>query len=227
MKKAVISLGGSLIIPESVDFKFLNKFRTTLKKHYSHCKFIVVCGGGTIARRYIDALKKEHRSKNELSLVGIRTTRMNALFMTQFFGKEANSTLPKNIKEVKNMLEKNKVVLCGALRYSPNATSDTTAAKIAHEIGTDFINITNIDGLYSKNPKKNKDAVFIKRESWEKFHSRAIKIKHRPGQHFVLDQTAAIIIKKYRIKTYIIGKNLKNLDAILHNKKFKGTLIAG
>ena len=44
---------------------------------------------------------------------------------------------------------------------------------------------------------------------------------------FVLDAEAAGIIMKHKIKTYIIGSNMKNLDNFLNNKKFRGTRIEG
>ena len=53
----------------------------------------------------------------------------------------------------------------------------------------------------------------------------ATKKQFKPGQHFVLDQKAAGIIMKNKIKTYILGKNMKNLDLLLSGKKFKGTII--
>ena len=66
MKKKVIvlSLGGSLIVPEKSNFKFLDNFVKTLRKNYHKYKFVVVCGGGSIARKYIQALRKEGKSKN-------------------------------------------------------------------------------------------------------------------------------------------------------------------
>jgi len=226
MKKiTVISLGGSLIIPKKINFRFLHKFKQTLRSFYKTHRFIVVCGGGIIARKYISVLKKEGKSKKSLSKAGIRATRMNARFMMQFFGKESNNTLPKNMKEIKDNLQKNNVIFCGALRYSINSTSDTTAAKLAHYLKTPFINITNVKGLYTSNPRTNKKAKFIPYISWKNFEERALKIKHKPGQHFILDQQAAILIKKYKIKTYIIGPDLNNLNKILLNKKFTGTLI--
>ncbi len=48
----------------------------------------------------------------------------------------------------------------------------------------------------------------------------------KPGQHFVLDQTAARIILKSKIATYILGKDLTQLDNLLNHKKFKGTVIS-
>lgn len=227
MHTVVISLGGSLIVPDKIDFNFLIKFKKTIEKLYKTHKFAIVCGGGTIARKYISALREEGKSQKELSLAGIRATRMNAQFMMQFFGKNANETLPLNMEEVKERLEKNNVVFCGALRYADKSTSDTTAAKLAHFLKTDFINMTNVKGLYTKNPIVHKDAKFIPKQSWKEFEKRAKAIKYSSGQHFVLDQEASTIIKENKIKTYIIGKELKNLTNILKNKPFTGTLIYG
>lgn len=162
-----------------------------------------------------------------MALAGIRATRMNALFIMQFFGKKANGSLPISMLEVKNKINKNNVVVCGALRYSPNSTSDGTAAHLANYLKTEFINMTNVSGLFTDDPKKNKNAKLIPKISWKEFESLASKIKHEPGQHFVLDQQAAAIIKKHKIKTYIIGPKLKNLCNIIKNKSFHGTLIYG
>ncbi len=227
MKKAiVISLGGSLIVPEKMNYLFLNQFKKTLQENYAKYRFVVVCGGGSIARKYISALKKQNKSKRELANAGIRATRMNASFIMQLFGKEANDTLPKTMKEVKNNLSKNNVVICGALRFAKNSTSDSTAAKLAHYLNSEFINMTNVRGLYDKNPKEYKNAKFIPKISWEDFESMALKLKFKAGQNFVLDQNAATIIKKHKIPAYIIGSN-QSLDKILNNKKFTGTLIKG
>lgn len=225
----VLSLGGSLIIPKKVDHAFLENFKRIVRKNYRKHKFVIICGGGAIARKYISILKKQGKSKRDQSLAGIRATKMNALFMTQFFEKEAhaNQTLPKSMKEVKKHLAKNKIVFLGALQYNTNETSDGTAAKLANYLKTDFINMTNIKGLYTSNPKTNKKAKFIPKISWKDFEKRALKIKYKPGQHFILDQNAATLIRKHKIKTYIIGKNLSNLDSILNNKKFTGTTIEG
>lgn len=226
MKTIVISLGGSLIVPDKINYTFLHKFKTTLRKFYKTHRFVVVCGGGEIARKYVSTLSKEHKSNYDVSQAGIRATRMNALFMTQLFGKESNSQLPRNMKEVKEELKKNKVVFCGALRFVSNSTSDGTAAKLAHFLKTDFINMTNIKGLYTANPKTNKNTKFIPYENWKDFEKRALKIPYHSGQHFVLDQKASTIIRKHRITTYIIGDKLINLENILKNKKFTGTTIS-
>jgi len=200
-----------------------------LKKQYNKWKFVIVCGGGSIARKYIEVLKHENKAnEKELSLAGIRVTRLNALILMELFGKrEANDILPMTMKSVKNNLHKNKVVICGALRYAEKSTSDGTAAKLAHFLGSEFINMTNVRGLFTANPFTNKSAKFIPWESWKKFDERANNMKYHSGQHFVLDQKAATMIHKDKIKTYIIGQDVRNIDKILKGKKFTGTLICG
>jgi len=226
-KEVVISLGGSLIVPDEIDTDFLLKFKKVLDKHKRNWKFVIVCGGGSVARKYIKSLREIGRSDFLQSMAGISVTRLNARFMTYFFGKDANKGIPHNIKQVQGMLRKNDIIFCGALRYAPNQTSDSTAATIANHLRSQFINMTNVPGLYDKNPKEYKDAKFIPRISWQAFNKRANAIKYKPGQHFVLDQHAAEIIMNNKIKTYILGQNLKNLDNLLSKKKFVGTTIEG
>jgi uridylate kinase len=227
MKKEVVvlSVGGSLIIPEKIDIPFLHKLKATLSKHKSK-KFVLVAGGGVIARKYITALKTENKPQRQLAEAGIRATRMNAHFLMQLFGKQAaNDTLPTNMKQVLSALRKNQIVICGALRFTEKATSDTTAAKLAALLKSDFINMTNVKGLFTDNPKTNPKAKFIPSVTWKDFDKLANKTKHQPGQHFVLDQSAATLIKRNKTTTYIINQSLTNLSNLLKGKSFIGTTI--
>ena len=224
-KVIVLSLGGSLIIPDDVEISFLEKFKKTIKANSGKYKFVIVCGGGSVARKYISALRKIGASEKLQSMAGISATRMNARFMTYIFGKDANEGMPHDMKQVKNLLLKNDVVFCGTLRYEEKQTSDSTSAKLAHYFKTDFINMTNVKGLHGKNPLEHKDAKFIPEISWKNFDKMANKSVFKPGQHFVLDQTASKIILENKITTYIFGKNIEELDKLLKGKKFKGTII--
>lgn len=229
MKKEVIviSLGGSLIIPDKIDLNFLTKFKKVIKKNSNKHKFIINCGGGSIARKYISALRHSGANKKMQSLSGISATRMNARFMSYFFGKNPDKGIPHKTRQVKKALKKQDVVFCGALKYEPEQTSDSTSAELAKKFKAKFINLTNVKGLYTADPKKNKKAKFISEISYKDFDKMANKNKYQPGQHFVLDQTASKIIMQNKIPTFIIGNNLKQLDNLLNNKKFKGTKIQG
>jgi len=226
-KVIVLSLGGSLIIPDNVNIQFIKKFKRIILKNIKKYKFIVVCGGGSIARKYISALRNSKINEKLQSFSGISATRMNARFMNHFFEKDPGKGIPHTTKELKNYIKKQDIIFCGALEYKPKQTSDSTAAEIARKFKTIFINLTNVEGLHDKNPKKFKNAKFIPKISWKDFDKMANKTKFQPGQHFVLDQTASKTILKYKITTYIIGNHPKQLDNLLNNRKFKGTIIQG
>jgi predicted uridylate kinase len=229
MKKVVvISLGGSQIIKDNqINLKFLIEFKKILVNNSKNFKFVVVCGGGSVARMYISGLREIKASDKLQSFAGISVTRTNARFMSYFFGFDPEKGIPQKMREVKKYLKKQDIVFCGALDYKPNQTSDSTSAQIAKKFKSNFINVTNVVGLHDKNPKQYKNTKFIKEISWIDFYKMANKIKFSPGQHFVLDQSAAKIILDEKIKTYIVGNDLKNLDNILKNKEFKGTIIFG
>jgi len=229
MKKPVIvlSLGGSLIIPDKVDAVFLKKFKKFILQNTKNYKFVIVCGGGSLARKYIAALQQEGASLHIQGLAGIASTRTNARFMSYFFNRDSESGIPHHVKDIKRLLQRQDIVFCGALTYKTSATTDAQAAEIAASFKAPFINLTNVAGLYDKNPVKYKDAKFIARIGWKEFHKMATKEKFKPGQHFVIDQLAAGMILKKRIKTYVLGQDLNQLGNVLAGRSFRGTLISG
>jgi len=226
-KVIVLSLGGSLIIPNDVNVKYLKEFKKTILKNARKYKFVVVCGGGSIARKYISALREVKINEELQSLSGISATRMNARFMNYFFKINPKKGIPHTMRVLTKYVREQNVIFCGALEYKPKQTSDSTAAGIAKYFRSEFINLTNVSGLYDKNPKKYKNAKFISKISWKDFDKMANESKFKPGQHFVLDQTASKIIMENKIVTYIIGEDLKQLDNLLNRRNFKGTKISG
>ena len=225
MDTIVMSVGGSIFNPDEFNYDFIKNFKKVLSELSKSKKIVVVCGGGKTARNYITPLKMAGVQDKNCELIGIGITRMNARLFINFFGEIASQHVPASMKEVKNLLTKSNIVFTGGLRFVPDSTSDGTAAGLANYFKTDFINITNVKGLYTKDPNKFKDAKFISKISFNDFNEIASKIKYQPGQHFVLDQNAAKIIKQHKIKTYIIGPDLENFKNLVKGKKFTGTLI--
>ncbi len=223
MKTYVISVGGSAIVPDKIDINFLKKLRKTVDKLNKKVKLVIVCGGGKTAREYIKAAKDLGISDSLACLVGIRTTKLNATLVS--LAIHGNIDMPDSIDEVKEDLKKKNVVVVGALGFQPNMTSDGDAAQIAAAVKAEmFINLTDVSGLYTKNPKQYRDAKFIPQISFDDFWTIASKIKFKAGQHFVLDQAGAKEIRKHKIKTIIL-KGLDNLERAILGKKFKGTTI--
>jgi uridylate kinase len=228
MKKEVlvISLGGSQIIPRKINHSYLKKFKRVvfeLKKKY---KIVVVCGGGSLAREYIKAISLEKGNSVFQSFAGINATRANARFVSYFFGYDPSYGIPKKKRILKKYLKEREIVFCGALDYKPNQTSDSTAADLAKDFNSIFINLSNVLGLYDKNPLKYKNAKFIPKISWRDFDNMTQKIKFKPGQNFVLDQTASKIILENKIPTYLL-KEPEEILKVISGKKYKGSIIEG
>jgi len=221
----VISLGGSLIIPKEIDISYLKKFSELIYQLRKNYKIVIVTGGGITARTYINGLRKIKLEEPYTSLVGIETTKVNAALVAGFL--KHFHLIPNSLTEVKKVLDKEGLVICGALGFQPDMTSDGDAAQIANYLHTEyFINLTNVNGLYTKNPLVFSTAKFIPEISFEAFNKRVSKMKFKPGQHFVLDQSAARLIYKHKLKTAIInGKKLQEIKKFLEHKKFIGTII--
>ena len=226
MKKVVISLGGSLIIPDKIDYGFLKRFKETIRRISKNNKIVIVTGGGKISREYMRVLEKEGLNEGAVGWGGVMIVRANGYLVKTFLGIKGD--MPRNINDVKRTLRKsNLVVAVGTFGFIKRGTTDGEAALIAKEIKADyFVNMTNVSGLHDKNPLKYKDARFIRKISFKDFMKIVNKIKYKPGQHFVLDQAAAGVISRYGIKTYIIGRNLKNLENLMKGKRFRGSEIS-
>tara|TARA_Y100000310_G_scaffold203871_1_gene204129 strand:- start:6092 stop:6766 length:675 start_codon:yes stop_codon:yes gene_type:complete len=223
MKKVVISLGGSVIVPNKVDFSYLRDFKTVIKEFSKGNKVVIVTGGGKTARNYLLPLQKARMPKRVASLVGIASTRLNARLVAGMFGVAEN--VPETLKDVKKMLKRRNLVVCGALGDREGMTSDGNAAEVAADIKADFfLNITNVKGLYDDDPKK-KSAKLIREIGYEDFLKIIKRISYKAGQHFVLDQAAARIIKRKKVKVFIVGKGLRNIEKCLYGEKFLGTVI--
>ncbi len=230
MKKViVISLGGSLIVPDDIDINLLKQFKKTILKNTKEYKFIIVCGGGSTARKYISALGEFNLPQKTRNLIGMQSTRLNAQLVASLFNPEPSEITAKEEEtgKIKGILKRHDYVFIEGGKYQPQSTSDSGSALLSRYFKTDFINLTNVTGLYDKNPKEHKDARFFPEISWQGLHKMATRNKFTPGQHFVIDQTASKIILDNKITTYILGKNLKNLDNLLNGKKFTGTIVQG
>ncbi len=214
----VISLGGSLIVPNKMDINFLKRFKALIKK-YSKKDFIIVCGGGRLAR---DLQKKAKKLKSitnkDLDWLGIYATRINALNLKKIFNLKEKIII--NPKEKISFKENIRI----AAGWKPGFSTDYDAVLSAKNINAKtVINMTNVDYVYNKNPKL-KGAKPIKKTTWKELR-KIVGNQWKPGLNMPFDPIAAKQAEKLKLKIIIIGKSLENLKNVLENKEFKGTII--
>jgi len=221
----IISLGGSLIVPDcGIDFQFLKKFKNLIESEIKKGKrFFLISGGGHTARKYIEAAGKIAKVKdNDKDWLGIHSTRLNAHLLRTIFRNTAHHEIIKN--PTVRLHSDKKIIIGGG--WKPGWSTDYVATVIAqeYEIKT-IINLSNIEFVYTQDPKKNTQAQKITSTDWKNFR-KIVGNKWKPGLNMPFDPIASKKAEQLKLKVIITnGKNLSNLKNILNEKKYSGTTI--
>jgi len=226
MQSYVISLGGSLIAPDKLDSAFLAKFRALILKHAKNNRFIIICGGGKIARRYQEAAKDIVKPSNEdLDWLGIHATRLNAHLVRTVLKPIAFTRILKNPTERVELKRGQNVIV--AAGWKPGFSTDYGAVMFARTFHIEtVINLTDIDYVYTKDPKKFDDAKPLKQINW-RVYREMVGNKWDPGANVPFDPVASKEAQKDGITVHMInGRNLANLEKLIEGKGFIGTTIA-
>ncbi len=221
----VISLGGSIVVPNLPDPDFINVFKSFILKEVRKGKrFVIIVGGGKICRNYQDTLSKTiNATTTDLDWIGIYTTRLNAELIRMSFGEYASSEI---VLDPSVLPSSSKSVIIGA-GWKPGWSTDYDAVMMAEQLGAKkVINLSNIEYVYDKDPKKYNDAKIIIKSSWADFRSILPK-EWSSGLNSPFDPMAAEKAESLGIEVAIMnGKNIENLKNYLNNKTFQGTVIS-
>lgn len=220
----VISLGGSLVIPEEIDVEFLKNFKALILSHVAKGKrFVIITGGGKICRKYQDVAKRfGDISDKDLNLIGIASLRLNAELLRVIFGEYAYERV---INDLSENLSFDHPIFIGAADL-PGKSTDFNAIQAAKSAGAKrVINLTNTDYVYDSDPKINPNAKKIEQISWEEYR-KIIPTDFSPGLNTPFDPIASRMAHEAEIEVNIMnGKPIDNLAKCLNGEKFMGTII--
>lgn len=225
-KTIVISLGGSIIIPDQIDVDFLKEFKELILSHVEKGKkFLIITGGGKLCRNYNEAASKifPEVSNTELDWLGIASLKLNAELLRVVFGEYAGE---KVISNLSTDFPFEKSITIGSA-YEPGHSTDWDAVLGAKKIGAKkLINLSNVDHVYDSDPKKNPNAVKIEKMSWAEYR-KIIPAEWKAGLNSPFDPTAAKFAEEAGIEVIIMnGKPIDNLAKCLNGEKFEGTIIS-
>jgi len=222
----VMSVGGSLIVPDGIDTHFLSSLKDLIETETANGRrFIIIAGGGKTARRYQDAAAEVAKLQNEdLDWLGLHATRLNGHLLLTIFRELAHRVMVTNPDDVLDMPKDAKLII--AAGYRPGASTDLRAIQIAHRVGArKVINLSNIDYVYTEDPKKNPDAEKIEDITWEDFR-KLIPDEWGPGLNSPFDPVAAKEAQAMNIEVASLnGTKLVSLKNYLDGKPFTGTRI--
>ncbi len=224
-ERIVVSVGGSLIVPDGIDTDFLTCFKTLiLEKVQEGLSFAIIAGGGKTARRYQDAAAAvAPLSRSDLDWIGIHATRLNAQLLRNIFVGYAHPHVIKN-PTIDIDAEEPIIVAAG---WQPGCSTDYDAVLIAKNLGARrLVNLSNIDYVYDADPKKNPKAKKIEKISWADFR-KLIPAEWDPGLSSPFDPIAAKEAEALGLEVVIInGAHLEEFSHYLDGKPFVGTVIS-
>jgi uridylate kinase len=227
----VISLGGSIVAPDGVDEAFLKDFVSLIGELLAQDekrRFIFVVGGGGPARNWQKAYRNTAAglgralSDEEADRIGIMATRLNAQLVKAIMGDWCTQAVVTNPTQVEPLVGRVLV----ASGWKPGFSSDYDAVLLAERFQAGVVlNLSNIERVYTDDPRTNRDAVPIDRISWDDFRAM-VGDEWVPGKNVPFDPVASRHAAKIGLKVICAaGKNLENLKNILTGADFTGTTI--
>jgi uridylate kinase len=232
----VISLGGSIVAPDGVDEAFLKEFAALIREFLESGKdrkFIFVTGGGGPARAWQAAYRNvaaflapdaaAAARADEADWIGVMATRLNAQLVKAVFGPYCKEPVVTNPTEAGAFTGR---VLVAA-GWKPGFSSDYDAVLLAEKFGAKIvINLSNIEKVYTGDPRRDPDAKPLDAISWADFRS-LIGDEWIPGKNVPFDPVASRHAEKTGLTVICAaGRNLLNLKKLLSGGNFTGTTIS-
>lgn len=208
-ERIIISLGGSLVVPEDIDSRFIQDFKNVIESStHKGQEFFIIVGGGKICRKYQNIAKQlANPTSEELDLIGIRALNLNAELVRTIFRTIGN------------------VSIFGAEK--PGSSTDLGAVELAiRHNSKKVINLSNTDYVYDSDPKSNPGAKKIDEISWAEYR-KLIPNEWNPGLNSPFDPVASKAAQAAGVEVIIMnGKPITNLANYLEGKSFQGTVIS-
>ncbi len=223
--KSVIKIGGSLLFTENkkIDKEKIQNFCRIFKNVKYSGSHVIVCGGGKIAREYINAVRSFHGNEALCDTFGIDLSRINSKLIISSFQDFAYPLVPKSIDELSTALLFGKIIVMGGLQ--PGQSTTSVALEVAEFIGAEeLVILTDVEGIYDKDPKKFDNAKLLRSLTYAELQEIIIKssgdTQATAGEYRIFDAVSLQILKRSRIKIRVMsGKDLKEFEKYCKGEK--------
>lgn len=225
MKKIVLSLGGSILVP-TLESHTIAEYARVLKEMAECGQVFVVVGGGGEARRYIGVARSLGINEAASDEIGIMITRINASLLYYALGDAAYPGIAASYQEARRYAESGKIIVMGGV--TPGQTTDAVSAVLAESVGADLIiNGTSVDGIYSADPKADRTARRFEKMTPQELLAVISGARLDAGSNTVIDIVAAKVIERSNIPLLVIdGRKPENLTDAVCRGIFSGTVVS-
>jgi uridylate kinase len=208
-KRVLLKISGEALMGEGqygIDMAVCNRIAgEVVEASRAGTEMCLVIGGGNIFRGVQGAAKGMERASADY--MGMLATVMNALAMQnaiEAIGGEARvlSAIPMVTvcepyirRRAQRHMEKGRIVIFAAGTGNPFFTTDTAAALRAAEMGCNaLLKGTQVDGVYSADPRKDKTATRYDRLTYQEVLTRDLKVMDASAIALMRDNGVPIVV---------------------------------
>jgi len=173
--------------------------------HALGVEIAIVIGGGNIFRGIAGTAQGMDRTSSDY--MGMLATVINSLALQNCLEKLDIYTRVLSAIEMHQLcesyirrravrhLEKKRIVIFAAGTGNPFFTTDTAASLRAMEVNADIImKATRVDGVYSEDPLKNKEATFFKTLDYMDVLKKGLKVMDSTAISLCMDHNLPILV---------------------------------
>lgn len=224
-KNIVIKIGGSLLFKDNnrIDLEKITELCDIIKNENKFDMIVIVCGGGIIAREYIKAVRKFSGNESLCDLFGIDISRINSKLLISKLGDLSFPQVPTSIEDLSKALLFKKIIIMGGLQ--PGQSTTSVAIEVAEFIkANEIIVLTDVDGIYDKDPNKFKDAKLLPHLNYTQLEDLIIKSSGNnqaaAGEYRIFDTVSLQLLKRCNIPLYLMnGRDLNQFRKLYSGQK--------
>ena len=227
-KRVLLKLGGESLVAEEGDFGLDENALKNITEEIRAAKDLgveiaIVIGGGNILRGA--SLSSIGIERTTGDYMGMLATVINALALQAALEQAGIATRVQTAIEIQAVaepyvrrravrhLEKGRVVIFAGGTGNPYFTTDTAASLRAMEVGADVIfKATKVDGIYSSDPRTDKDAIKYKELSYLDVLKKGLKVMDSTAVSLCMDNKLPMVIFNFRqahsIKRVLLGEKI-------------------
>ena len=230
-RRVLLKLSGESLAGErgaGIDFTVVDRLAEEVKAvHALGVSLGLVLGGGNIVRGTVAS--QEGMDRVSADYMGMLATVINALAMQDILEKKGVETRvmtairmeelaePYIRRRAQRHLEKGRVVLLAGGTGNPYFSTDTAAVLRALEIEADLlIKATNVDGVYTADPKQDPNATFLPELTFQEAMVRGLR---------VMDANAFGLCKENSLPIVVMNVNQRGAIARVLRGERVGTLV--
>jgi len=222
-KILVIKLSGSLFNFKTTS-QSLKQYARLLLEMQTRVQPVVVCGGGMIARHYVNLARSLGSDESSLDIMGIEISRLNSMLLSAALGDCVYPVIPSSLEEISVACQSGKIIVSGGLH--PGQSTNATAALICEKIKADkFLNATDVDGIYDSDPNKNPKAKMFREITIKTCMGLLNTESTQAGSYDLMDIVALKVIERSKIPTWVIKSDPKVIRNIVMKNSQSGTKI--